>query len=438
VTKIARNAPCPCGSGRKYKKCCLGTERPAPLPEPRAREASEWDVAPGSPGFDVVADDEPESDDDRFWRLFWDRLHRAPIDQKIALAEEVIEHRQDFNGEAAFSLVEALVDPFRRTGRPEEIDRVIRRIEERRPEAYADESHWMSFWRAENAVFRPDGDLATPVAALLEDPARGFDEFFRLADRLRYHGRVQELAPAMLRALPRVESCSGIMEHGKWEYREIAFSLLLHRHLAENPDLQPDDPTMLAETAPVRDMESDWLERVVLHVNGRPGRRWTRDEFARATPREFADSVFLLTSEFSLVLHERHAWPRSRAELGREMLGRYLAERYSDRDRTRGRKRDARRSPYVLLPEPASADRFMASYLDFLGALPYRVAAFSQALPAWLLFLVERELAIAEDDVSGLRLSLRRRCESLPTILDGHVYDPIMIHDVRHAWASVV
>jgi len=21
-----RNAPCPCGSGRKYKKCCLGRE----------------------------------------------------------------------------------------------------------------------------------------------------------------------------------------------------------------------------------------------------------------------------------------------------------------------------------------------------------------------------------------------------------------------------
>jgi uncharacterized protein YecA (UPF0149 family) len=26
VTKIGRNEPCPCGSGRKYKKCCLGKE----------------------------------------------------------------------------------------------------------------------------------------------------------------------------------------------------------------------------------------------------------------------------------------------------------------------------------------------------------------------------------------------------------------------------
>lgn len=27
MATIARNAPCPCGSGKKYKKCCLGTSR---------------------------------------------------------------------------------------------------------------------------------------------------------------------------------------------------------------------------------------------------------------------------------------------------------------------------------------------------------------------------------------------------------------------------
>ena len=25
--KIGRNDPCPCGSGKKYKKCCLGTQK---------------------------------------------------------------------------------------------------------------------------------------------------------------------------------------------------------------------------------------------------------------------------------------------------------------------------------------------------------------------------------------------------------------------------
>lgn len=28
---VPRNAPCPCGSGQKYKRCCLGKQRPAPV-----------------------------------------------------------------------------------------------------------------------------------------------------------------------------------------------------------------------------------------------------------------------------------------------------------------------------------------------------------------------------------------------------------------------
>lgn len=30
--KIGRNDPCPCGSGKKYKKCCLGKDNPVGLP----------------------------------------------------------------------------------------------------------------------------------------------------------------------------------------------------------------------------------------------------------------------------------------------------------------------------------------------------------------------------------------------------------------------
>ena len=30
MTKIGRNAPCPCGSGKKYKRCCWAREQAAP------------------------------------------------------------------------------------------------------------------------------------------------------------------------------------------------------------------------------------------------------------------------------------------------------------------------------------------------------------------------------------------------------------------------
>jgi hypothetical protein len=30
-----RNDPCPCGSGRKFKRCCIGDDDPTPIPPPR-------------------------------------------------------------------------------------------------------------------------------------------------------------------------------------------------------------------------------------------------------------------------------------------------------------------------------------------------------------------------------------------------------------------
>ncbi len=33
TSKPARNAPCPCGSGAKYKKCCAATSRPPSSPD---------------------------------------------------------------------------------------------------------------------------------------------------------------------------------------------------------------------------------------------------------------------------------------------------------------------------------------------------------------------------------------------------------------------
>ena len=39
MAKIGRNAPCPCGSGKKYKKCCLGKKvfSDSPVPTPSAK-----------------------------------------------------------------------------------------------------------------------------------------------------------------------------------------------------------------------------------------------------------------------------------------------------------------------------------------------------------------------------------------------------------------
>jgi hypothetical protein len=47
--KIGRNAPCPCGSGKKYKKCCLGKESPARALSDHAEPAPVHVTSPAHP-----------------------------------------------------------------------------------------------------------------------------------------------------------------------------------------------------------------------------------------------------------------------------------------------------------------------------------------------------------------------------------------------------
>ena len=46
MSKVGRNAPCPCGSGKKYKKCCLSKDEAAQLE--KAQEMAQKMVRPSA------------------------------------------------------------------------------------------------------------------------------------------------------------------------------------------------------------------------------------------------------------------------------------------------------------------------------------------------------------------------------------------------------
>ena len=50
MAKIKRNDPCPCGSGKKYKKCCLPLHE-----ESRAKEQQAFSLTPGFTDLDDLS-----------------------------------------------------------------------------------------------------------------------------------------------------------------------------------------------------------------------------------------------------------------------------------------------------------------------------------------------------------------------------------------------
>jgi hypothetical protein len=91
--RVGRNDPCPCGSGKKHKKCCWDKDRqrrelPAPAP---AKE----DLRPPSDGDDVAVGPGKQ----RGWRA--PQFDRAGYEKRIADFQHAMDS-SDISGDAAF------------------------------------------------------------------------------------------------------------------------------------------------------------------------------------------------------------------------------------------------------------------------------------------------------------------------------------------------
>ncbi len=82
--KVGRNAPCPCGSGRKYKHCCLGQATPSSGQMEATKEALQAALA--EKDFDSIEDVQAELD--RFMAGF----NAAPIPEFHGLSSDQV-HR---------------------------------------------------------------------------------------------------------------------------------------------------------------------------------------------------------------------------------------------------------------------------------------------------------------------------------------------------------
>ena len=451
--KVGRNAPCPCGSGKKFKKCCLSKEesqlaaramsstRDAGQRAPRTAAVSA--IPAGHGASDMQAREETE--EERYWNRFWDRFRSSKLDQKLTMAREAIEQRDDFDGEWAFELVSSLEEPLRKAERIPELEALLDLVATRRPEAYVEEGGWLNLCRVENALLLPCLDLKTPLLALAPHVVRVIDPFFSLMAGLMYHGKADELIAALEPAWAHIRDSEDIMPHAEDELRGVALWLLLERHLETHPTATADDRELLDATTPYRrERDLPWL---VLAIEQRTGRRatgWKQEEFGPLQNcDEFDKSAFLITVEFANALHGHWGWPRSRAELAREQFFTFILDRAAESTRE-GRKKPTKgsgratsdsASPFCSLFGPKHAGKFLSEQLNAGFGFPHKAATFSQALPPWLQFLNEQRL-LDEKEANHLYGGLKSSCVLLPKDVEMLTWDPQLSPDVELAWAS--
>ena len=144
--KIGRNAPCPCGSGRKYKKCCLQKDEEArrtaqslDIPED-ITDKTDLDVPhrPISP-----APRQPPPPDPRIQAINarWEEFETQHYEGRIALFLETLNDAELMDAEMAFEMLNTLYYESIEKYERDRFDGLMDTLRARLPDVYAQEAH---------------------------------------------------------------------------------------------------------------------------------------------------------------------------------------------------------------------------------------------------------------------------------------------------------
>lgn len=364
--KLSRNGPCHCGSGIKYKKCCLPVDEaanpgadepvwPAVVLRGSTRVASrkeQWkevmaEIAErhGSSSPRRVPQDETDAllaseellDDDlssispdiAFWTQFQRGARSGDIDEKLAWSRRAMVEVQRFDEEWAFDVVSVVAPGLRWEGRWQECDALIDELIASHPEAAAEEADYLDLNRLLNALTGSNhSDLSGPILRMAERVEDDIYEFKDALQVLLYHGHVALVLRACELAWPRVlEDDEMILDPDLPHFALMSALAIL---------LDSDEPWngerfdgYLATFSCDHLEQEPWQEIVERYVTGVPGVIGRARFDSAASSRERHEDYRWLVLQFSRDLHTRWQWTRGKAILADQYLMRFITERES-------------------------------------------------------------------------------------------------------------
>jgi hypothetical protein len=440
--KTGRNDPCPCGSGKKYKKCCLAKDqetslgRTAVTPPPPSSVAStrpdsfltQQQPEPAGPTTPARAAEAPtpplppdpatERGDSR-WREFESQNGEG----RIAVFLETLEDAEVMTDDLAFEMLSILHTDAVKSGGRTRFAECVSALRERRPEVFDEGAHFYLSWCLLDALAESRQEVVPSLARELAAHAgRDIDTFNRSRGVLGYHGQLSVLVEALRIAWPFVKSSDNVVPWGISEFAERGVTHEIFDYLEYTASPDPADAVLLARIQFfVEDPDEDYLREFIDDLTGNSGREWQTDDFAlrpsrkgsrddwddeseeRPAPDQGALNLSRLISTFVGYLRREEGVPFPRGELVRQELYRYFVRRHEGDLDPRpsmleqavhpGRKLPKPPRPaHPLCPERVTLDVHLAGLMGLMNGMYHPAAALFQAMPAWLCFLESRRL----------------------------------------------
>ena len=469
--KTGRNDPCPCGSGKKYKKCCLEKDqeessRQALIP-PVARQHSTAagliaeapiDEAPTAP---VPPDPIAQKTESR-----WQEFKTQEGGGRIAVFLETLEDAEVMDDDLAFEMLNQLHTDAVESGSRTRFAECAAALRERRPEVFAQSAHFYLHWCLLDALAENRQEVVPSLAReLAQHAGRDIDTFNRAAEALGYHWQLDVLVDALRIAWPLVKSSDDVVSWGVSEFADRGGAHEVFHYLENTASPDPADAALLERVQFfVGALRAGSLREFIDDLTGKSGRQWQTDDFAlrpkrqprredwddeddeRQPPDAGATNLYRLICEFTGYLRREHGVPFPRGQLVRQELYRYFLQRSQGELDPRPSMLEQAMSPrrklpkppppaHPLCPERVTLDAYVSGMLGMMSQRHYAAASLFQAIPAWLHFLESRRL-IDADTSAKVTAELRPLHDQLLGIWKQHTQDPNLYRQ-EQAWPAV-
>ena len=475
-----RNEPCPCGSGLKYKRCCLPKDRDAtdarikaeqleretaavalkaarnPLPTPQA-ETIEQPIEETDPRMDALLER-------------WEAFEAANDEEQPALFLKTLDEPELMDAEMAYGMLSTLYDRCVKSNSREQLNEWIGLLQQRLPEVYADDRKYYLQWQISNALAAGRSEEIVELAGKLAETAgEDVDTYHQTVDVLAYHAQLAALSRANHIAWPLINSSEDIL-WGQDTYSKWGADCVLFEELMQSKELDGQSPSLIERVRYFyEDLPLESFQEYVDRLCGRSNRTWSLSDFdfnpkkhRQAGKRRHAsdaeqaeeenapisparEALSDLADEFIDYAHSQEGIPYTKAELARQNIVGYLLQRLAgnldsqkkplSRHKRQEPKRKLRVPEHVLVPDRVTLDRFLASLMNLFHLHRYAAAATFELVPVWLRFLQTRGLIEESQRESTLKELSHLHTDVLP-LFEADLADPVLIENLRH-WPEI-
>ena len=384
--QVGRNDPCPCGSGKKYKKCCmekdLAAERAGKVvgSKPLKLRQKTWADFEHLKINDFIDDDEFDEDEDeeeeeeekfidpRQINLFgedefpthsgqnvitleeaiqskaarkrWEEFDAADYEDKIFIFTKTLQEKTLMDDEMAFEMLAEIHSEVTERDETDRVLKLIQQLKKQMPLVYEGHAIFYLDWMIDFAVKEARHD---DIVSLLKEMAlkanQNIDIFNYAFDRLAYHGYQAPLLETMKAAWTNVENSSDIVTWGIDEFAEKGIDYAAFDYVENHSEINPNDPDLIKTVRKFyHELDMKEFTKYVNYVSGKEMGEWILEDFdpkskhrklfPKNHPKKSAENnIYYLSVEFLNYLRTEEHVPFSKGHLAQLELLNYFDKR---------------------------------------------------------------------------------------------------------------